>query len=628
MGKDRKNKDTGGIPPVSDHVSDAKPGGTSNQAVKGVKPVHDVSGQTDSMSGQAESGLTGTSGSYGGPINAVRNGLSAAGAGVVNLVKDGVRSFKESGFGTKKLLSASSSGLDRVSGFLHIPKAAAGVLVGSLVLGSVGTGVSVYQQHAFTNFMVQQEDSDDEDDCLEDVAATKSSSSSGAMDTGGMAEEYAMKAWGVGKAIGMSDAQCAAMLGNMNEESHLDPTTIETIYGEPFNIKGAEKQAAVSDLCAFTTTAMRMKYVKSNYEIRDWTTSTGCHMAGGGGTGTRINSAAYEGSDGHFFPGIGLFGFTGPQGNALVDYAAAGNKDWWDFELQMAFIIDDTGGYSRANLVRQWIIDGEDDVAAATSWWNINFEGNASNFRIAERTAYAQQWYNKLKGTTGDTEFAQSVIGLADSIAGGSAAGSKAASETDKCASAKKSFDNNDLARAAVAYAYETVDEGRGNNGTQLYTFVHDAVAPGDDWYMSCDRGVATAVRWTDYDDDFPMGATDQQDAFCQMNSTQWEMVGEFGNDIMYEDLQPGDILITTAARRGRTHGHIVIYVSNEVVQEKYPGSDASFVSASYKERSPGCETWVSGKFYGQGYYVYRCTQPDNSGLYKDIAEGKNLNDR
>lgn len=624
MGK--KNVGTGGNPSVPDKAKN-KPVMPENQAVKGVKsvnPIKDSPDQMDSMS-VSGGGTSGSGGSYGGPINAIRNTLSAAGAGITNFVKDGFRSFKDSGFGTKKLLSVSSAGLDKVSGFLHIPKAAAGVLTASLLFGTVGTGITMYQQSSFTNHLVRQEDLDDEDDCLEDVAAVKSSPSMG--DTGGMAEEYAIKAWGVGKAIGMSDAQCAAMLGNMNEESHLDPTTIETIYDEPFNIKGARKQAAIADLCAFTTTAMRAAYLKSGYMVRDWTTSSGCHMSGGG-SGTRINSEAYEGTDGHFFPGIGLFGFTGPEGNALVDYANAGNKNWWDFDLQMAFIIDDTGGYSRANLVRQWIIDGEDDVAAATTWWNLNFEGNRSNFKIAERTQYAQTWYAKLKGTSGDTEFAQSVIGLADSIAGGSAAGSKAASETDKCASAKKSFDNGDLARAAVAYAYETVDEGRGNNGTALYRFVHDEVAPGDKWYQSCDRGVATAVRWSDYDDDFPMGATDQQDAFFQMNSTQWEMVGEFGNDIMYEDLQPGDIMVTTAARRGRTHGHIVIYVSNEVVKEKYPGSDASFVSASFQERSPGCETWVSGKFYGQGYYVYRCSQPDNSGVFKNIAEGKNLSDR
>lgn len=622
-----KNSGAGGKPPASGCKHSSNPL-SNNQAVKGVKPVGDVTSQTDStVSGSnGEPSGSGSSGGFygGGPINAVRNTLSAAGTGLVNFVKDGFRSFKDSGFGTKKLLSASSVGLDKVSGFLHIPKAAAGVLVGSLVLGAGATGFTVIQQNSFANHIVRQEDLDEEDDCAEDVAATKSSSSVG--DTGGLAEEYAMKAWGVGKAIGMSDAQCAAMLGNMNEESQLDPTTIETIYDEPFNIKGAKKQAAVSDLCAFATTSMRAAYIKFGWGVDDWTTSAGCHMDGALGTG--IASQYYEGSDGHFFPGIGLFGFTGPQGNALVDYANAGNKNWWDFDLQMAFIIDDTGGYSRAPLVYQWIIDGEDDVAAATSWWNINFEGNKSNFKIAERTAYAEKWYAKFKGTSGDTEFANSVIGLADSIAGGSAAGSKSATETDKCDSVKKSFDNGDLARAAVAYAYETVDEGRGNNGTELYQFVHKQVAPNDTWYQSCDRGVATAVRWSDYDDDFPMGATNEQDAFFQMNPTQWEMVGEFGDDITIDDLQPGDILVTTAARRHKEHGHIVIYVSNEVVKEKFPNSDASFVSASYNERSPGCETWVSGKFYGQGYYVYRCTQPDNSGLFKNVAEGKNLSDR
>lgn len=600
----------------------------SNMPVKGAKPIGDSVG-SDSIGNTSNPGTSQGVGSApvtgSGPINAIRNGLSAAGQAVVNFGKSGLHTLLDSGFGTKPMMRAVSSFTSKTANFLHVPQAAAGVLLGTAVLGSVGTVATVYQQNAAMNLIVKQEDLDDDDDCLEDVEAMKSSASMG--DTGGMAEEFAAKAWAVGKYIGLSDEQCAGMLGNMETESHMDASAIEGIYDEAFNVKGAKKSAAFSDLCAYTTTTLRQLYVKSGWSIENHTTSAGCHMAGHT-AGKRIKSSAYEGLHGHYVPGIGLFQFTGPRGDAIVEYANAAGREWYEFDLQMAFFIDTTGGDSGAQWVHDWVGQSVGSPAQAAKEWSVHFEGNSSGTGLAGRVSNAEKWFAKFHGTAGDSAYAQSIIALADSVAGGMASGNKAAGEIEKCEFASKSFNNGDLARAAVAYAYETVDEGRGNNGTELFRFVHDHVAPRDRWYQSCDRGVATAVRWSDYDDDFPMGATGEQDAFCQLNSEQWNKVGEFGDDVMYEDLEPGDILITTSARRGRAHGHIVIYVSNEIVQEKFPGSDASFVSASFQERSPGCETWVSGKFYGQGYYVYRCATPDNSGLFKNIAEGKNLKDR
>lgn len=109
-------------------------------------------------------------------------------------------------------------------------------------------------------------------------------------------------------------------------------------------------------------------------------------------------------------------------------------------------------------------------------------------------------------------------------------------------------------------------------------------------------------------------------------SSPNWEFIGEFQGDL--SQLQPGDILITTSARLGSDHGHVVVYVSNEIVKKKFPNSDASFVSASYGDRSPGCETWSSGKFVGKGYYVYRNKQKSNPSQYTDVVKGLNLQDR
>ncbi|MDQ9831371.1 hypothetical protein RFX70_21560, partial [Acinetobacter baumannii] len=53
------------------------------------------------------------------------------------------------------------------------------------------------------------------------------------------------------------------------------------------------------------------------------------------------------------------------------------------------------------------------------------------------------------------------------------------ASKKDDCVQTINS-DNSSIANAAVSFAYETTDEGRGNNGTELFQRVHDYIWPGE----------------------------------------------------------------------------------------------------------------------------------------------------
>lgn len=559
------------------------------------------------------------------PVSRLVSGVRNLGDSAVGAARNGVKGLVGCKFGLSYVGKYMAGGVQKTALFLNVSKGVAGVLLTTAVVGGGGSAYCTWQGMQANERLIRQEQTIAEDNCADEVEDLRVDGAGG---PSGDMEEYAAKAWAVGKLIGLTDEQCAGMLGNMQKESGMDPTTIETIYDEPFNIEGPKKQAAASDLCAFTTTAMRQAYVNSGWGIAAWTTSSGCTMAPAGSSGGRSNIASrwYEGSDGHFFPGIGLFGFTGPEGNALCDYANAAGKDWWDFDLQMAFIIDTTGGYSRAQWLNNWS-PAPGSPGEAGHQFNINFEGNASDFNGDNAANYAEQWFSRFAGTNGDTAYAQSVLAIADSVAGGQA-NSYVAEKEEECAEAEGSFDNSDLARAAVAYAYETVDQGRGNDGTELYRAVHDAVFPGDPWYQSCDRGVTTAVRWSGSDDAITAGYTDSLDVYFQGCSEHWQKVGEFGSDVQYDDLQPGDILNTTSARRGTTHGHIVIFVSNDIVKEKFPNSDADFVSASFQERSPGCETWTPGRFMGQGYYVYRNIAPETDSQYTEVVAGQNLNDR
>lgn len=592
-----------------------------NAAVRGVKPQSPVELEGDESLQEPVS-----SGSGRNLLGKLFSGMQSAGDAAIGAVKQGTTAVLHGKFGFAGVAGAAKKGVSKTAGFLHVSNQAAAVVLTGALLGSSGTAYFTWASMDAQERLIRQEQALEGDDCAEEIADLKTD---GAASPSGDMEEYAAKAWAVGKAIGLTDEQCAGMLGNMEKESGCDPTTVETIYDEPYSMDGPKKQAAASDLCAFTTTAMRQAYVNSGWGIAGWTTSAGCVMAPAGSSGGRSNIASrwYEGSDGHFFPGIGLFGFTGPEGNALVEYANAANKDWWDFDVQMAFIIDTTGGYSCATWLNGGWSPAPGSPGEAGHQFNINFEGNASDFNGDRAAQHAEQWFSRFAGTMGDTAYAQSVLALADSVAGGQAS-QYVAEKEDECASVEKEFDNSDLARAAVAYAYETTAQGRGNNGTALYQAVHDAVFPGDPWYQSCDRGVTTAVRWSGSDDNISAGYTDSLDVYFQGCSEHWQKVGEFGSDVQYEDLQPGDILNTTSGRRGTTHGHIVIFVSNDIVREKFPNSDADFVSASFQERSPGCETWTAGKFIGQGYYVYRNTAPETDPQYVDCVEGQNLADR
>lgn len=188
----------------------------------------------------------------------------------------------------------------------------------------------------------------------------------------------------------------------------------------------------------------------------------------------------------------------------------------------------------------------------------------------------------------------------------------------DNCVKSK-SYDNSSLAAAAVSYAYPTASEATGNNGTSLYQKLHEAIFPGDPYFMSCDRCVATAVRWSGYDDDYPPGACTQQYNYC-VSSDRWKEIGT-DKTLTVDDLEPGDIFIMPGA-------HTFMYVGTEIIQQKYVGkadASANSVSGSFGQRSAGCDsstTWALGGGDSRGtYHVFRCVNPMHSDKYAHAGD-------
>lgn len=599
----------------------------NNVSVKKVEPQISVDAPDESGASTPKKG---------GPIESTRNVVSTVVGGLISTIRSGVQDFGSRV--TKSVTVNVTSGCEHVGSFLNIStKAAALLLAGSIGLGGTVAGVFVHEYHHM-NTILRQEDY--EDDCAEEVKSMRASGS--VSDVSGMLKRYAEKAWSVCKAMGMSDEQAAAMLGNMQAESGIDPTAVEAVYDEPYNIDGPVKSLAKSDLCEFTRVHVFPAYEKSGWTIYGCSTSNGCSYPSVSGGKSSINCSGYvDNRTGHFVPGIGLCGFTGGNATALLAYAEAANMDWWEFDVQMSFAIDSTGGYGGAAGGAKWIESwiptansigtGEAGVRRATEEFCKNYEGIPID-SDSNRYTYALNWYNEFKGKVGDAAYGATILNLANQIEGG-ALSKFVAKAVEECETAAPAYGNSSIAEAAVAYAYETTEMGKGNDGTALYRKLHDIVNPAGP-YQSCDVGVATAVRWSGADDEFVSYSCPLQYQYLESHPDKWQHMGTMGVDLTHDDLQPGDVMILP-------NNHTVVFVGHEAVKKKFPGSEAEIVSASYNTRSPGCEDWYShfeqpykyedpkgsGKYSSESYEVYRNIKPEDNPKYVNCVEGMVLDD-
>jgi hypothetical protein len=415
----------------------------------------------------------------------------------------------------------------------------------------------------------------------------------------------AKKMYSALKTFGLKDIQIAGVLANFQAEGSIDPTVIEAFYvygGKHYDANTQFFKDATADLDAYTLNKLFPLYDRN---------------------GPPINKNAYKCSvDGKYYPGIGLCGWTGGGAYELIKTAEAAGKDWWDFDFQAAWVIADNAptGYGGDKFWDIYNAEDFDTPEEAATWFCIYFEGNRYFSTDPNRIGNAPKWLAQFSSWTVDGAYGQSVIDLAAQL-GAVSLDESIGQALEKC---KKSmaFDNSSIAAAAISYAYPLEDQGLGNDGTELYQRVHKAIFPGDPWFQSCDRGVATAVRWSGSDDSFPAGATGTQYTYL-MSSTKWEKIAEESEltAANYKSiLQPGDVFITVG------NGHILLYTGHELIEKKH-GDAASAVSdqvsASFGERSPGCSDYdimAMLAWDNRPYVVYRCVNPDKSETYKNAG--------
>lgn len=396
-------------------------------------------------------------------------------------------------------------------------------------------------------------------------------------------EENAKTIYSVLSAWGMSNENIAGILGNWSHESGIDPTSVETIFDEKFTIGPRKTDAGLKNF--------KMAQVDPAYAAR--------------------------------FPaidlmGIGLGQWTNGRNTLLTEYAKSINKPWYTLETQLGFMVskDDP---TRVGQVKALINNTEGgSVSAATSYFLTKWEG-INDGTLGTREAAAGTWFAKMGGWSKNQSLADSILAQSGSAVTG-ANNTSVAQAASQCKSFAGHVDNSSLVKAALSYAWPYNDEGKGNDGTDLYKYLHkEVLGESDNFYASCDRTVATAVRWSGTDDSYPAGGVSNQLKYLQgEGSSKWKQIDYNGDK---SKLQPGDILLRTTGGVS----HTVMYVGEDSVKEVWGEgnyeSHGEIVSGSLNDRSPTVGQFYTGSTgLDTDYLAFRNVTKEQSSKFTSVT--------
>ena len=343
--------------------------------------------------------------------------------------------------------------------------------------------------------------------------------------------EIAQNVWSVLSSAGIPDVNIAGVLGNWQAESGLDPTSIEGIYGESYNVTGTKKKNAIANLSSYTTNTLGK-------------TSSGYHVSGD-----------------TYYCGLGIGQFTGSNAQKLMDMANRLGTEWYDLDTQLIFSLKPTSDGGYRNFLPNWTNEENSPVIAANEFM-LNWEGlPAGHTSLTTRQRYASNWYARMAEWTVNTTYARTILDKVASTEDVALSNSEQQIKYD-CNIYSGNYDNTNIANAAVLMAYKTLEESKGNEGTPLYMRAHDVCDirgyEGHVLYQSCDRGVGTIVRWSGADDSAP----------CCLSIDYWRYSDkwmELPEGWTRDDLQPGDVMVW------KNCCHIFVYVGHEIIEQRWP---------------------------------------------------------
>lgn len=197
-------------------------------------------------------------------------------------------------------------------------------------------------------------------------------------ETKALQEDTVRKLWSVFSAMGATKEQAAAVIANFEGESGLDPTTIETIYDEPYQI-GPRKQDAINadfKLYTFNPNAYGGKY-KDNIE----------------------------------YAGTGIGQWTNGRQRMLIEYADQKKQPWYQLETQIKFMLE-ADDKTRVKFIHD-LLTGKLDVSSVedlTEVFQRKWEGLNDEAEIVERQGYAVNWLSFLEYETADISYGNSIL--------------------------------------------------------------------------------------------------------------------------------------------------------------------------------------------------------------------------
>lgn len=502
-------------------------------------------------------------------------------------------------------------GVSVVAGFISSLFTGAGIVTAALVIGGPVVGGGIVAVSVFTSIDSASNMIDDKLIDCEDVVNNVISDAESLKNPSESTLKNARLCYSIFKGYGLSDVQIAGILGNWDTESGIDFTTVEGIYSEP-HAYGERTKAAIED-----TNGYCINTLFPNYAGR-----------------VKINKYAYKGSDGKYYPGIGIAQFTGPAAEKLINMASQFKKNWYDVDYQLAFAMSVyRKGYfnTMKNSPETTTIEG------STRHFLRYYEGSTILYAYNRRLANAKAWLKSMTESpdewVADTPESQSALDMISGM-GEVAIDSAVGRAKSNCVKTIEA-DNSSLATAALSIAWDTEKQSFGNNGNDTFKGVANNIFPHSSPMQSCDLTMATAIRWCGGDIDFPKGNTSTQADYLA-KSDKWELVGEAKN-LKYEDLQPGDLFNTPKDEdNGIYNGHTFMFIGKDLIKEKRPNltTNADSVSGSYFTRSPALTTeatyvmsnggydFIAGgtKYIPRYYKVYRLVKPDKSDKYSNLG--------
>jgi cell wall-associated NlpC family hydrolase len=417
---------------------------------------------------------------------------------------------------------------------------------------------------------------------------------------------------GVLKAYGLSDAQCAGIVGNMAAECGYDFSQVEGIYDEWGGV-GPKKREALSDPeahCAWLFSAYASQ-------------------------GLSINQSVYLApEDGNHWPALGFCSWTGGQAYRLYSRASQVGADWADPDFQIAYYLcygdrETTGRSGTANgeqflahYAEQTSSMGMDECVA---WYVEHFHGQSMGNAGTARINGAHR-FESLIASTPAAPVSGAMKGYLDRlhlIAGVEASESSveravaADGRLRLCrdASTDAGMGASTIAEAAASWAWADKSLAA-NDGTEAYVEAHDRVqGPGVN-YRDCGIAVATAVRWSGADADYPLADTTANQLPYLAASEKWQKVCDFDGEDKVALLQPGDVLIAdNVGRDGQVLGcgHTAIYTGSALLAS-IDGVNPIYdiVQASLNAYSPAAGHHSQLLNDTRSYVAYRCVRPDN----------------